>query len=134
MGKSLKTSQIPELAAEASPKKGGIALVFTAEDVAVEGFCMSRQCPGQCTWPFHQPSYGPQTQPLEALNGDVGVDAMAATACPGVNGKGTHPGHAGDLLVDPITGASYNANGIHGRKYLVRALFDPSTSTCSSLV
>ncbi|KAJ8479958.1 hypothetical protein OPV22_023685 [Ensete ventricosum] len=42
MGKSLKTSQIPELAAEAGPKKGGIALVFTAEDVAVEGFCMSR--------------------------------------------------------------------------------------------
>nr|XP_009380866.2 PREDICTED: protein EXORDIUM-like [Musa acuminata subsp. malaccensis] len=186
MGKSLKTSQIPELAAEAGPKKGGIALVFTAEDVAVEGFCMSRcglhgsdrktdsvyiwvgnsaaQCPGQCAWPFHQPAYGPQTPPLVAPNGDVGADGMvinlasmlagavtnpfgdgffqgpreapleAATACPGVYGKGTYPGYAGGLLVDPITGASYNANGVHGRKYLVPALFDPSTSTCSTLV
>ncbi|KAJ8479959.1 hypothetical protein OPV22_023686 [Ensete ventricosum] len=79
---------------------------------------------GVVTNPFDDGFFqGPTEAPLEA-----------ATACPGVNGKGTHPGHAGDLLVDPITGASYNANGIHGRKYLVRALFDPSTSTCSSLV
>ncbi|CAL9211487.1 protein PHOSPHATE-INDUCED 1-like [Musa acuminata AAA Group] len=186
LGKSLKTSQIPELAARAGPKKGGIALVFTAQDVAVEGFCMSRcglhgsdrntgstyiwvgnsaeQCPGRCAWPFHQPMYGPQTPPLVAPNGDVGVDGMVinlatlvagtvtnpfgdgffqgareaplevATACPGVYGKGAYPGYAGDLLVDATTGASYNANGVRGRKYLVPALFDPSTSTCSTLV
>ncbi|CAL9101515.1 unnamed protein product, partial [Musa textilis] len=42
VGKYLKTSQIPELAAKAGPKKDGIVLVFTAEGVAVEGFCMSR--------------------------------------------------------------------------------------------
>ncbi|KAJ8471314.1 hypothetical protein OPV22_025657 [Ensete ventricosum] len=185
LGKSLKTSQIPELAARAGSKKGGIALVFTAQDVAVEGFCMSRcglhgadrntgstyiwvgnsaaQCPGQCAWPFHQPMYGPQKPPLVAPNGDVGVDGIvinlaslvagtvtnpfgdgffqgpreapleAATACPGVYGKGAYPGYAGDLLVDAATGASYNANGVRGRKYLVPALFDPSTSACSTL-
>nr|CAD1826336.1 unnamed protein product [Ananas comosus var. bracteatus] len=120
--------------------------------------------PGQCAWPFHRPIYGPQTPPLVAPNGDVGVDGMvinlasmiagavtnpfgdgffqgpkeapleAATACAGVYGKGAYPGYAGDLLVDPTTGASYNANGAHGRKYLVPALFDPSTSSCSTLV
>lgn len=47
----------------------------------------------------------------------------------GVYGKGSYPGYAGDLLVDSATGASYNAHGVDGRKYLLPALFDPSTST-----
>ncbi|KAG8059377.1 hypothetical protein GUJ93_ZPchr0002g24533 [Zizania palustris] len=186
LGKSLKLSQLAALAAEASPKKGGIALVLTAQDVAVEGFCMSRcgthasdakartafvwvgnsatQCPGQCAWPFHQPAYGPQTPALVPPSGDVGMDGMvmniasmvagvvtnpfgdgfyqgpkeapleAATACPGVYGSGAYPGYAGNLAVDPATGASYNANGVRGRKYLLPALYDPATSTCSTLV
>ncbi|KAM0922877.1 hypothetical protein ACQ4PT_005914 [Festuca glaucescens] len=187
LGKSLKLSQLPALAARARPAKGGIALVLTSQDVAVEGFCMSRcgrhgpvdakagtayvwagnsaaQCPGQCAWPFHQPAYGPQTPPLAPPNGDVGMDGLvinvasmvagavtnpfgdgfyqgdraapleAATACPGVYGKGAYPGYAGQLLVDTATGASYNANGAHGRKYLLPALFDPATSACSTLV
>ncbi|PRQ21836.1 putative phosphate-induced protein [Rosa chinensis] len=122
------------------------------------------QCPGQCAWPFHQPIYGPQSPPLVAPNNDVGLDGMiinlasllagtvtnpfgngfyqgpkeapleAASACPGVYGKGAYPGYAGDLLVDATTGASYNANGLNGKKYLLPALFDPSTSTCSTLV
>ncbi|PRQ21826.1 putative phosphate-induced protein [Rosa chinensis] len=122
------------------------------------------QCPGQCAWPFHQPIYGPQSPPLVAPNNDVGLDGMiinlagllagtvtnpfgngfyqgpkeapleAASACPGVYGKGAYPGYAGDLLVDATTGASYNANGLSGKKYLLPALFDPSTSTCSTLV
>ncbi|MQL73363.1 hypothetical protein Taro_005728 [Colocasia esculenta] len=58
----------------------------------------------------------------------------AASACPGVYGKNAYPGYAGDLLVDPVTGASYNANGVHGRKYLLPALVDPATSSCSTLV
>ena len=187
LGKSLKLSQLPALAAKARPAKGGIALVLTAQDVAVEGFCMSRcgrhgsvdakagtayvwagnsatQCPGQCAWPFHQPAYGPQAPPLAPPNGDVGMDGLvinvasmvagavtnpfgdgfyqgdraapleAATACPGVYGKGAYPGYAGQLLVDAATGASFNANGAHGRKYLLPALFDPATSACSTLV
>jgi len=122
------------------------------------------QCPGQCAWPFHQPIYGPQTAPLVAPNNDVGVDGIvinlasllagtvtnpfgngyyqgpkeapleAASACTGIYAKGAYPGYAGDLLVDPMTGASYNAHGSNGRKYLLPALFDPSTSTCSPLV
>ncbi|XP_050214923.1 protein PHOSPHATE-INDUCED 1 [Mercurialis annua] len=122
------------------------------------------QCPGYCAWPFHQPIYGPQSQPLVAPNNNVGLDGMvinlatllagtatnpfgngyfqgpkeapleAASACPGVYGKGAYPGYAGDLLVDSTTGASYNAHGDNGRKYLLPALYDPSTSACSTLV
>ncbi|KAL6861796.1 hypothetical protein ACP4OV_017496 [Aristida adscensionis] len=187
LGRSLKLSQLPALAARARPAKGGVALVLTAADVAVEGFCMSRcgthgavdarartayawagnaaaQCPGQCAWPFHQPQYGPQSPPLVPPSGDAGVDGMlinvaamlagavtdpfgdgfyqgergaaleAATACAGVYGKGAYPGYAGELLVDAATGASYNAHGAHGRRYLLPALFDPDTSACSTLV
>ena len=122
------------------------------------------QCPGQCAWPFHQPIYGPQSPPLSAPNNDVGMEGIvmnlasllagtvtnpfgngyyqgsaeapleAASACPGIYGKGAYPGYAGKLLEDPTTGASYNANGVNGRKYLLPALLDPSTSTCSTLV
>ena len=122
------------------------------------------QCPGQCAWPFHQPIYGPQEAPLVAPNGDVGMDGMvinlatmvagtvtnpfgngffqgpkeapleASSACTGVYGKGAYPGYAGVLPVDPASGASYNVKGKNGRKYLVPALFDPTTSACSTLV
>ncbi|XP_038886756.1 protein PHOSPHATE-INDUCED 1-like [Benincasa hispida] len=122
------------------------------------------QCPGHCAWPFHQPLYGPQSPPLIAPNGDVGIDGMiinlasllagtatnpfgngyfqgpaeapleAASACTGVYGKGAYPGYAGELLTDSVTGGSYNANGANGRKYLLPALYDPSTSACSTLV
>ncbi|KAK1288002.1 hypothetical protein QJS10_CPB19g01351 [Acorus calamus] len=142
----------------ASPpaKKGRFAYVWVGNSAS--------QCPGQCAWPFHQPIYGPQSPPLVSPNGDVGVDGMvmnlasllagtvtnpfgdgyfqgpteapleAASACPGMYGKNAYPGYAGDLLVDPTTGASYNANGELGRKYLLPALFDPTTSSCSTLV
>lgn len=121
------------------------------------------QCPGHCAWPFHRPIYGPQTPALVAPNNDVGVDGMviniasllantvtnpfgkgyfqgpaeapleAASACAGVYGKGAYPGYAGELLVDATTGASYNAQGVNGRKYLLPAVLDPSTSKCSTL-
>ncbi|XP_010676103.2 protein PHOSPHATE-INDUCED 1 [Beta vulgaris subsp. vulgaris] len=122
------------------------------------------QCPGQCAWPFHQPIYGPQSPPLVAPNNDVGLDGMiinlasllagtvtnpfgngyyqgpkeapleAASACPGVYGKGAYPGYAGNLLMNPTTGASYNANGINKRQYLLPALYNPATLSCSTLV
>ncbi|TVU45980.1 hypothetical protein EJB05_05490, partial [Eragrostis curvula] len=42
MRKSLMLSQLPSLAARArAAKVGGVALVLTAEDVAVEGFCVT---------------------------------------------------------------------------------------------
>ncbi|KAG5222895.1 hypothetical protein OIU76_002002 [Salix suchowensis] len=122
------------------------------------------QCPGYCAWPFHQPVYGPQNPPLIAPNNDVGLDGMvinlasllagtatnpfgngyfqgpeeapleAASTCTGIYGKGAYPGYAGNLLVEPTTGASYNAHGNNGRKFLLPALYDPSTSSCSTLV
>ncbi|XP_058096863.1 protein PHOSPHATE-INDUCED 1-like [Magnolia sinica] len=186
LGKTLKRSQILELATKSGPRPVGVVLVLTDKDVAVEGFCMSgcgshgsdsdkrwafvwvgnseTQCPGQCAWPFHQPIYGPQSPPLVAPNDDVGLDGMivniagllagtvtnpfgngyfqgpedapleAASACAGVYGKGAYPGYAGELLVDLNSGASYNAQGVNGRKCLLPALFDPSTSSCSTLV
>ncbi|KAL7082508.1 hypothetical protein ACP275_14G102700 [Erythranthe tilingii] len=190
LGKSLKNSDIVYLAAKGGRSGGAVNVVLTAEDVAVEGFCMSRcgshgsnrgaapggrfayawvgnsgrQCPGYCAWPFHQPLYGPQTPPLVAPNGDVGVDGMvinlatvlagavtnpfnsgyfegpatapleAVSACTGVFGSGAYPGYAGSVLTDKTSGAGYNAHGVNGRKYLLPAMWDPQTSKCSTLV
>ncbi|EOY15965.1 EXORDIUM like 2 [Theobroma cacao] len=189
LGKALKTIQLVALASK--PGYGGsnvVNVVLTSADVAVDGFCMSRcgthgsgrvkksrfayawvgnsvsQCPGYCAWPFHQPVYGPQTPPLIAPNGDVGVDGMvinlatvlagtvtnpfnngyfqgpaeapleAVSACTGIFGKGAYPGYPGEVLVDKTTGASYNAVGVNGRKYLLPAMWDPQTRTCKTLV
>ncbi|CAA0823884.1 Protein EXORDIUM [Striga hermonthica] len=189
LGKSLSDKHIVQLASRGD-HSNAVNVVLTASDVTVNGFCLNRcgthgssiapksyskfayiwvgnsetQCPGYCAWPFHQPTYGPQSPPLVAPNNDVGLDGIvmtlsgllagtatnpfgngyyqgsaeapleAATACPGVYGKGAYPGYAGDLLVDPATGASYNAHGANGRKYLLPAIYDPTTSKCSTLV
>lgn len=123
-----------------------------------------KQCPGECAWPFHQPLYGPQAPPLVPPNGDVGVDGMvislatvlagavtnpfgdgyyqgvasapleAVSACTGIFGKGAYPGYPGNVLVEKTTGASYNAVGLNGRKFLLPAMWDPLTSTCKALV
>ncbi|KAL9231802.1 hypothetical protein vseg_006975 [Gypsophila vaccaria] len=122
------------------------------------------QCAGECAWPFYRPMYGPQTAPLVAPNGDVGVDGMiinlatllagavtnpysdgyfqgpatapleAVSACTGVFGTGAYPGYPGSVLVDGVSGASFNAYGVNGRKFLLPAMWDPMTSTCSTLV
>ncbi|KAF5201726.1 Exordium-like protein [Thalictrum thalictroides] len=189
LGKSLKISQIISLASKTGVKNS-INVVLTAKDVFVDGFCRNKcgthgsamgiskrskfayawvgnsvsQCPGQCAWPFHQPIYGPQTPPLVAPNGDVGVDGMvinlatvlagtvtnpfnngyyqgpasapleAVSACTGAFGKGAYPGYPGEVLVDKITGASYNAQGVNGRKYMLPAIWNPQTSACFTLV
>ncbi|XP_074345191.1 protein EXORDIUM-like 2 [Apium graveolens] len=121
-------------------------------------------CPGMCAWPFHQPIYGPQTAPLVSPNGDVGVDGMiinlgtvlagtvtnpfnngyfqgpvtapleAVSACTGVFGSGAYPGYPGNVLVDKSSGASYNAHGEKGRKFLLPAMWDPKASKCATLV
>jgi Phosphate-induced protein 1 conserved region len=183
LGNSLTESQISQLAAKAQPKKGGIALVLTADDVAVDNFCFTRcgihgadptsswtfiwvgnsatQCPGHCAWPYNQPVNGPMSNPLVSPNSDVGCDGMvinigimlagtisnpfgdgyyqgdqdapleAATACPGYFGQGAFPGYAGQLIVDPASGASYNANGANGMMFLVPGLMNPVTSMCT---
>ncbi|MED6122401.1 hypothetical protein PIB30_039416 [Stylosanthes scabra] len=122
------------------------------------------QCPGECAWPFHQPLYGPQAPPLLPPNGDVGMDGMvislatvlagavtnpfgngyyqgqatapleAVSACTGMFGKGAYPGYAGEVPLDKRTGASYNAVGFRGRRFLLPAMWDPLTSSCKTLV
>ncbi|TKY71477.1 EXORDIUM 2 [Spatholobus suberectus] len=189
LGKYLKGTHLVSLASSFN-ELSAINVVLTAKDVAVDGFCRSRcgthgsigpvkekartayvwvgnseaQCPGQCAWPFHQPIYGPQTPPLVAPNGDVGVDGMiinlatllagtvtnpfndgyfqgpatapleAVSACTGLFGSGAYPGYPGRVLVDKTTGASYNAHGANGRKYLLPAMWDPQSSACKTLV
>lgn len=188
LGKSLKSSHLVALAGKFNGLKS-INVVLTAKDVAVDGFCMSRcgthasrpfngkarqayvwvgnselQCPGQCAWPFHQPIYGPQTPPLVAPNGDVGIEGIiinlatllagtvtnpfnngyfqgpasapleAVSACTGVFGSGAYPGYPGQVLVDKTSGASYNAHGVNGRRFLLPAMWDPQTSACKPLV
>ncbi|KAK9047457.1 hypothetical protein V6N11_053301 [Hibiscus sabdariffa] len=58
----------------------------------------------------------------------------ASLACPNIYGKGTYPDYAGNLLVDAMTGASFNDHGDNERKYLLPALYDPSTTSWSTLV
>ncbi|XP_040383918.1 protein PHOSPHATE-INDUCED 1 homolog [Oryza brachyantha] len=75
LGKRLSRAQVELLAARLGVAPGGVAVVLTAADVAVEGFCSSAcgvhgssapggavhvwvgdasaQCPGRCAWPFH---------------------------------------------------------------------------------
>ncbi|WVY94293.1 hypothetical protein V8G54_033381 [Vigna mungo] len=184
LGKHINQKQLYGLASRFKDVQA-INLVLTAKDVTVDGFCSSRcgthssidgkipyvwvgnsetQCPGQCAWPFYKPIYGPQTPPLVAPNGDVGVDGMiiniatllagtvtnpfnggyyqgpptapleAVSACTGIFGSGAYPGYPGKVLVDPKTGASYNAHGNHKRKFLVPAMWDPQTFQCKTLV
>ncbi|KAG6600248.1 protein EXORDIUM-like 2 [Cucurbita moschata] len=189
LGKYLKDLHLRALVRKVN-QLNSVNVVLTAKDVAVDGFCRSRcgthgwvhvgrsrarttyvwvgnsetQCPGYCAWPFHQPIYGPQTPPLIAPNGDVGIDGIiinlatvlagtvtnpfndgyfqgpptapleAVSACTGLFGSGAYPGYPGQVLVDKVTGASFNAYGANGRKFLLPAMWDPQTSTCKTLV
>ncbi|KAJ1431879.1 Protein EXORDIUM-like [Sesbania bispinosa] len=144
LGKSLTSKQLVELASKGD-YKNAINVVLTSADVAVEGFCHEPMWDSRFFFvcvAVHQPIYGPQSPPLVAPNNDVGLDGMgpaeapleAASACTGVYGKGAYPGYGGNLLVDSSTGASYNAHGANGRKYMLPALYDPATSSCSTLV
>ncbi|KAL6179447.1 hypothetical protein ACLB2K_050962 [Fragaria x ananassa] len=102
-------------------------LVAPNNDVGMDGMIMNlaNLLAWTVTNPFGNGFYqGPKEAPI----------LEAASACPGIYRKGAYPGYAGDLLVDAATGASNNANGLNGKKYLLPALFDPSTSTCSTLV
>ncbi|XP_052133879.1 protein PHOSPHATE-INDUCED 1 homolog [Oryza glaberrima] len=81
LGRRLSRAQVERLAARLGVAPGGVAVVLTAADVAVEGFCSSAcgahgssapgggavhvwvgdasaQCPGRCAWPFHAADYG----------------------------------------------------------------------------
>ncbi|KAF2564529.1 hypothetical protein F2Q70_00014153 [Brassica cretica] len=55
---------------------------------------------------------------VNAVNGDQ----EPASFCVDRFGSGAYPGYAGRVLVDKTTGASYNALGLAGRKYLLPAV------------
>ncbi|XVF64798.1 hypothetical protein PTKIN_Ptkin09bG0195900 [Pterospermum kingtungense] len=91
LGKALKTSQLKALSSKAGcgthgsgrVKKSRFAYAWVGNSV--------NQCPGYCAWPFHQPVYGPQTPPLVAPNGDVGVDGMVINLATVLDGTVTNP-------------------------------------------
>ncbi|KAK8941531.1 hypothetical protein KSP40_PGU016848 [Platanthera guangdongensis] len=119
LGRSLTAVSLRRLARRGgSYTPNAITAVFTADDVAVEGFCMSRcglhgaareggrggvkfpfvwvgnpaaQCPGQCAWPYARPEYGPPASPLVAPNGDVGVEGMVINLATLMAGVVTNP-------------------------------------------
>ncbi|XP_002994037.2 protein EXORDIUM-like 3 [Selaginella moellendorffii] len=119
-----------------------------------------KQCPEVCAYPFAIPSYMPHTQPMKPPNANRGVDGMIsvighelaemssnplinawyagtdptapteiADLCEGMYGTGAGGGYTGSVLTDD-KGASYNLNGIHGRKYLVQWVWSPVLSAC----
>lgn len=119
------------------------------------------QCPGFCAWPFAKPQYGPPMEPLRAPNGmgidgmimtlakilastatnpfgdayfqgdDATFGLEAGGVCLGQFGTGAYPGFPGRLLQDAHTDASYNMEGIDGRKFLVPWIWNPVTQACA---
>ncbi|KAE8789483.1 Phosphate-induced protein 1 conserved region containing protein [Hordeum vulgare] len=117
LGKHLSRLQVEQLAARLGVAPGGVAVVLTAADVAVDGFCGSScglhgslapggavhvwvgnaavQCPGRCAWPFHAAPgrrHGSGGEaPLRAPNGDAGVDGMVINLAALLAGAVTNP-------------------------------------------
>lgn len=100
-------------------------------------------------------------KPLRAPNGDIGVDGMIsvighelaemssnplinawfagtdpeapteiADLCEGMYGPGAGGGYTGMVLQDKL-GASYNVNGVGGRRFLVQWLWNPIRKACN---
>jgi hypothetical protein len=103
--------------------QGAKALVAPNADAGMDGMVinMATMLAGTVTNPFNNGYY----------QGDASAPLEAATACTGIYGAGAYPGNPGHLTVDPITRASYNAQGVGSRKYLLPALWDPTTLTCT---
>ena len=199
LGKTLTPASVEKLLFSGSRPGSGsgelssksIHILFTAQDVYVDGFCLNScgyhaytfpsdatrdkmvpylwvgnsavQCPGQCAWPFAAAHYGPQTPPLRPPNGDVGSDGMvinlatllagaatnpfgtgyyqgdasapleAVSACTGIFGRGAYPGYPGELLKHAPSDSSFNAHGVRGRRFLIPAMWNPSSLDCVPL-
>lgn len=121
LGKSLSRHDIERLAVRLGVAPGGVAVVLTARDVAVEGLCSSAcgshgsaaapgthvwvgdaaaQCPGRCAWPFHPAadgvgnghlSHGRGGEAVGAPNGDVGIDGVVVNLAAMLVGAVTNP-------------------------------------------
>ncbi|KAG0579953.1 hypothetical protein KC19_4G137500 [Ceratodon purpureus] len=101
---------------------GAKALVAPNADAGMDGMVinMASMLAGMVTNPFNNGYY----------QGDAAAPLEAATACSGIYGDGAYAGNPGQLIQDPISQASYNAQGVGSRKYLLPALWDPATLTC----
>lgn len=78
---------------------------------------------------------GAATNPFKSgyFQGDALAPLEAVTACPGIFGDRAYPGYPGDLKVDKLSKASYNAYGVNGRKFLLPAMWDPLHVNCKVL-
>lgn len=103
--------------------QGATALVAPNADAGMDGMVinLASMLAGMVTNPFNDGYY----------QGDAAAPLEAATACSGIYGAGAYPGNPGQLIRDPITHASYNAQGVGTRTYLLPALWDPATMTCT---
>ena len=121
------------------------------------------QCTGLCAWPYAVPQFGPPRPALSAPNGEAATDGMiinlalllagtvtnpfesgyfqgdasapleAGSSCQGIYGKGSYAGYPGQLLQDKDSGVSYNAVGANNRRFLLPALWNPTTQSCQPL-
>uniref|UniRef100_A0A6V7QWH3 Uncharacterized protein n=1 Tax=Ananas comosus var. bracteatus TaxID=296719 RepID=A0A6V7QWH3_ANACO len=134
LGKLLSRAQMSELAARLGVMRGGAAVVLTAADVAVDGFCTS--------------ACGSHSHSHSRSAAHVWVGDSAAQCPGGARGRSTWRTTTGrgpatwrrwgrptgtsgwTGWVDPVSGGSYNVVGVNGRKYLVPALWDPVSRSC----
>ncbi|BBN01481.1 hypothetical protein MPTK1_2g07700 [Marchantia polymorpha subsp. ruderalis] len=75
---------------------------------------------------------GAATNPFGSgyYQGDQSVALEAAGACTGAFGAGAYAGNPGRVLVDAMTGASYNVKGFKRWKFLVPYMWNPATLAC----
>jgi hypothetical protein len=76
---------------------------------------------------YYQSSHGDAD--LDTAENNNGMEA--GTACSGRFGHGSFPGYPGLLFSDPITGASYNMEGLGGARFLVPWIWNPATLSCA---
>lgn len=102
---------------------GAKPLIPPNGDIGIDGMVinMAKMLAGAATNPFNNGYY----------QGDASAPLEAATACAGIYGPGAYPGFPGELLVQPISRSSYNAQGVNGRQFLLPALWNPATLTCT---
>ncbi|KAJ4796545.1 Protein EXORDIUM [Rhynchospora pubera] len=135
LGKLLTRSQLSSLATRLGVLPGGIAVVLTSADVAVEGFCTntcglhtpeyiwvgdsSVQCAGKCAWPFHAAEfYGPSRGVVvRPPNGDAGLDGMVINLATLLAGVVTNPNGDGYFQGDAAAPVEVAAAcpGVYGR-------------------
>ncbi|XP_021899728.1 protein EXORDIUM-like 6 [Carica papaya] len=123
-GKVITNDYVPRLVQKATGGKPDIvAVIFTARDVTVQGFCRATcqqhglsggnqyvmvgnpetECPGLCAWPFHRQEWGPQGVTYQPPNGDVGADAMVIQLATGLANLVTNPNLNGFYVDVPFS-------------------------------